>query len=737
VCTLCEATCGITVTTEGDRITSIRGDERDPFSRGFICPKAYGCKGVHEDPDRLRRPVRRTATGWEEISWDEAFRFAVEGLRGVRERHGVNAVGAYLGNPTAHSYHATLYVRALLRALGSANVYSASSVDQLPKMVSAGLMLGTGGAMAVPDIDRTDYLLVLGANPFVSNGSIMTAPDAPGRIAAIAERGGKVVVIDPRRSETAKAASEHLFIRPGTDAALVLAMIHVVIAEGRVRLGHLEALCKNLDAVREAVHDFTPESVAAHTGIDADSIRRITREFCEAKRAACYGRIGTTCQSFGSIASWAIDVLNAITGNLDREGGVMFPEAAVARLNNPREEVRGGRGVLVGKNPSRVRGLPKWYGEYPVATLADEILTPGAGQIRAMLTVAGNPVSSTPDVDQLDRAFASLDFMVAVDIYINETTRHASVILPPPSLFERDQYDVALYMFAVRNVAKYSPAVFAAPPGQPEEWEILLTLAKAMMGMEAMDVAAVDDFVFSQVAGDEIPEGGGRWKGLTTEEATRSLAGERGPRRMLDLMLRTGPYGDGFGRAPDGLSLAKLEANPHGIDLGPLKPRLPGILRTPDVKIDLAPPLLLSDLPRLRAAIAAGAPPVVLINRRQLRSNNSWMHNVHALVKGPQRCTLLVSEEDAARTSLRTGDRARVTSRAGSVTATVEVSKDMMPGVVSLPHGWGHDREGVQLSIATQHAGVNVNVLSDRAAIDPISGNAAFNGLPVTLEAVR
>jgi anaerobic selenocysteine-containing dehydrogenase len=733
-CTLCEATCGITVTTAGDRVTQIRGDEEDPFSRGFICPKAYGLKGLHEDPDRLRAPLRRTASGFVEVSWDEAFRVAIDGLVAARAKYGADAIGSYLGNPTAHSYQALLYAQVLLRALGSNQRYSASSVDQLPKMVSAGLMFGGGLIIPVPDIDRTDYLLVLGGNPAVSNGSLMTAPDAPGRLRAIRERGGKVVVVDPRVTETAKLANEHVFIRPGTDTALLLAMVHVVFREDNVRLGRAEGLCRNLDEVRALVAGFAPERVADFTGVAASTIERLAREFAGAKRAACYGRIGTTCQTFGTLASWAVDVLNVVTGNIDREGGAMFTTPAANRHNNPSPAARGGRGIRTGKKASRVAGHPQWFGEFPAATLADEILTPGEGQIRAMVTIGGNPVSSTPDVDRLDGAFSSLDFMVAVDFYLNETTRHASVILPPPSPLERDNYDLGLYQLAVRNVARYSPPVFDKPAGQPDEWEILLTLAKGMLGMTGSELSAADELVFTTLAQGEIGEDGGRWKGLTVEEATRAVSGERGPRRLLELLLRTGPYGDGFGRKADGLTLAKLERSPHGVDLGPLEARLPGVLRTPDEKIDLAPALIVADVPRLAQALAAEAPTLTLVGRRQLRSNNSWMHNVHSLVKGPPRCTLLVSEVDAKRARLKTGDQARLTSAAGAVTAVIEVTSDMMPGVVSLPHGWGHDREGMRLGIATAHAGVNVNVVSDARAVDPLSGNAAFNGLPVTLE---
>jgi anaerobic selenocysteine-containing dehydrogenase len=410
----------------------------------------------------------------------------------------------------------------------------------------------------------------------------------------------------------------------------------------------------------------------------------------------------------------------------------MFSKPAAKRGNNRPHGALGGRGIRLPDRFSRVRGLPQWFGEFPVATLAEEILVPGEGQIRAMVTVAGNPVSSAPNVERLEAAFASLDFLVAVDFYVNETTRHAHVILPPPSRLERDHYDLALYQLSIRHFAKYSRAVFETEE-RPDEWEILLTLAKGLMGMDSANLADADDIVFAQLAAGEIGEHAGRWSGLTVGEATAALAGERGPRRLLDLLLRTGPYGDGFGRDPDGLTLTKLEAAPHGVDLGPLEPQLPNVLRTTDALIDLAPNTVLSDLPRLSAAMAEAPPALSLIGRRQLCSNNSWMHNLRALVKGPRRCILLMSVTDAVQNAVKTGDQVALSSSAGTVTVTVEVTGDMMPGVVSLPHGWGHDKAGVLLTIARAHAGVNVNVLTEDWAIDAVSGNAAFNGVPVTL----
>ena len=730
VCTLCEATCGIRVHVEGDSVTTIRGDQDDPFSRGYICPKAYGLKGLYEDRDRLRAPLVRTSSGFEAVSWERAFEVAIDGLLAVRERHGSDGVGSYAGNPTVHSLQAMLYLSVFLRALGTKQRFSASSVDQLPKMVSSGLMFGSGLNIAVPDLDRTQYLLVLGGNPAVSNGSLMTAPDAAGRLRAIAARGGKVVVFDPRRTETAQLAAEHHFLQPGTDAALLLAMVQVMFEEKLVRLGRASGHVRGLDAVKNAVGAFTPERVAAYCRIEPAVIRRLTREFCEAPSAVCYGRLGTTCQTFGTVASWAVDLVNVLSGNLDAPGGAMFSRPAIDNSGGSRYTTRARGG------PTRVKGLPRWFGEAPVATLADEILTEGPGQIRGLFTFAGNPLLSAPDSNRLEQAFRSLEFMVSVDVYLNETTRHAHVILPPPTGLERDHYDLALYRFAVRDVAKYSQPVFAPPQGQPEEWEILLTLAKAMWGQRALSLEQADEIVFTGAVKEAHESLAASFPDLTLEEIKRALPTRRGAPRVLDVLLRSGPYGDAFGRNPDGLTLAQLESTPHGRDLGALKPQLPQALHTSDRMIDLAPELLIADVARLEVDIARQLPELVLIGRRQLRSNNSWMHNIEALIKGPQRCTLLVNEQDAARRGLRHGQPARLSSAVGSIVAQVEVTADMMPGVVSLPHGFGHSSAGAQLGVAALHAGVNINVVSDSAIVDPVSGNAAFNGVEVTLEPV-
>ena len=719
-CPLCEATCGIVVETEGSEIRSIRGDKDDPFSRGYICPKAHGVKALSDDPDRLRAPLVRVGGELAPAAWDDAMRIAIDRLAAVRAAHGPDSIAIYLGNPTAHSLDLMLYGPVLIRALGTKQRYSASSADQLPKMVSAALMFGGGLTIPIPDLDRTDRLLILGGNPRASNGSLMTAPDVPGRLDAIVARGGKVVVIDPRRSETAAKASEHHAIRPGTDALFLLAIVHVLFAEDLVRLGRADGMIRGLDEVRAIAARFAPERVAAACGIDADTIRRLAREHAAAPSAACYGRIGTTCQAFGTIASWAVDLVNVLTGNLDRAGGAMFTTPAVLPGRHKRRS-----DARFGRFTSRARGLPEMFGELPIAALADEI---EGGAVRALVTVAGNPLSSAPNAGRLADAVASLELRVAIDPYVNETTRLADVILPPPPPLARASYDVALYQLAVRNVAKFVPAVSA--DGAPAEWEIALGLAKGLMGMAAAPIGAADDVVARELVRRELD---GANLAIDADGVMRALGDRRGPDRLIDFLVRVGPYGDRFGAARGGLTLDALLAQPHGVDLGPLAPSLPDVLKTADGLIDLAPALVTGDLARLEATLDAAPPELVLIGRRHLRSNNSWMHNLPALIKGPARCTLLVHPRDASRLGLADGGRARVASRVGEVIAQVEISDEIMPGVVSLPHGFGHDRPGMRTAVAQQYAGVNVNVLSDDAHLDVPSGNAAFNGVPVTI----
>jgi anaerobic selenocysteine-containing dehydrogenase len=734
-CPLCEATCGLEIETEGDQVVSIRGDAEDVFSKGFICPKAYSLKELHGDPDRLRAPLRRRPDGtFEEIGWDEAFAVVDQRLTPILNDHGRDAVAVYLGNPTAHDYAALLYGRAAFRTLGSKNIYSASTVDQMPKQVSAGLMFGTMLSVPVPDVDRTSYLLILGANPLVSNGSLMTAPDMRGRIRAIRARGGKVVVIDPRRTRTAEESDEHHFICPGTDAQFLMAVINVILAEGLDKPDRLAEHVNGLDEIPALAEGFTPELVSEACGIPAADIRRIARELATAETAACYARIGTCTQEFGTVASWLVDVVNVITGNLDRPGGAMFTRAAAgARNTSGRPGI--GRGVKISRWQSRVRGLPEAFGELPVAALAEEIETPGEGQVRALVTNAGNPARSTPNSARLESALDRLEFMVSVDIYLNETTRHADVILPGSSPLERSHYDIGLYQLAIRNVANFSSPLFEPPADRPRDWQIMLRLAGIFGGQGAdADLDALDRFV-AGAAVAEAAKGDGGLGERDPEEVLAALEPRDGPERLLDLLLRTGPYGEGFGaengNGNGGLTLERLEQSPHGIDLGPLEPRIPEVLRTASGKIELTPPEIVADVERLRGRLAPRNGSIVLIGRRELRSNNSWMHNLNVLVKGKERCTMHIHPDDAARLGLADGANARVRSRVGEVDVPVEVTDAIMPGVVSIPHGWGHDAPGARLSVAATKPGTNSNVLADEEVVEAVSGNAVLNGIPV------
>ncbi|HYP48105.1 MAG TPA: molybdopterin-dependent oxidoreductase [Thermoleophilaceae bacterium] len=733
-CPFCEATCGLEIEVEGREVTSVRGDADDVLSHGFICPKGYGIKQLHEDPDRLTTPLVRRDGKLREATWDEAFAEIDRRLSPILTEHGRDSVAVYVGNPNAHNLSALVYGPVWLRALGSKNVYSASTVDQMPKQVAVARMFGHLLSVPVPDVDRCEHLLILGANPLVSNGSLLTAPDMRGRLRRIRERGGKVVVVDPRRTRTAEAADEHHFIRPGGDAHLLLGMACTLVEEGLERPGRLADLCNGLDEVRGLVRGFPAERMATACGIPAQEIRRMARELAAAERAAVYGRIGTTTQQFGTLASWLVDVLNVLTGNLDREGGAMFPLAAAGQPNSRGEPGRG-RGARLGRWQSRVRGLDESFGELPVSCLAEEIETPGEGQVRALITAAGNPVISTPNSARLERAIEGLDFMLAIDIYVNETTRHADVILPAPEPLEKSHYDLALLQLATRNVANYSAPVLEAT--QPQEWQTLLRLAGVVTGQgPAADVEALDGFVIETLVRREVGDAHSRVAGRDPRELLDELEPRRGPERALDFLLRSGPYGDGFGSDPEGLTLDLLEGSPHGVDLGPLEPRLPEVLRTDSGKVELAPGEIVADLERLSAGLADGAEVgLVLVGRRQLRSNNSWMHNLPALVKGRESCTLHVNPADAERLGLIDGAQALVRSAAGQLAAPVEVTDAIMPGVVSIPHGWGHEAAGARMRVAAQHAGVNSNLLADEHQVDPLSGNAVLSGIPVEVRA--
>ncbi|WP_426192932.1 molybdopterin-dependent oxidoreductase [Massilia sp. DWR3-1-1] len=731
ICPFCEACCGLKIDLQTDpatrlqRVIKVRGDDDDVFSKGYLCPKAVGLKELQDDPDRLRTPLIKRDGVFVEASWDEAYAEIARRLPPIIAAGGANAVATVLGNPVAHKMGLMLYFPRLARMLGTRNMFSASSVDQIPKMLSCGLMFGSWLGIPVPDIERSDFLLIIGANPMVSNGSLWTLPDYRGKARALRERGGRIVVIDPRRTETAAAADAHHFIRPGADVFFLLGIAHTLFDEGLVALGALAAHVNGVEQLQPALAHYAPERVAARCGIDAAVMRELARTLAATPRAAVYGRIGTCTQQFGTLASWLIDVINVLTGHLDTVGGAMFPRPAAFGANT-RGKPGVGRGVVTGRYASRVSGVAEVSGELPLTCLAEEIDTPGPGQVKALIAIAANPVLSSPNGARLAAALDQLDFMVSLDIYLNETSRHADVILPGPAPLEDDHYDVTFTQFSHRNHARYSGAALARTDGQPEEWESMLRIGAIAAGLGAhADLDALDDAALREDLERALGDG--------APAVLAALAGRRGPRRLLDLGLRGGPFGDQFGRQPGGLNLAALEAAPSGIDLGAMTARMPEALRTPSGKIELAPAMLLDDLARVERELAAPAPDLVIIGRRQLRSNNSWMHNLPALAKGSFRCTALVHPADAARLGLVDGALARIRNGAKAIDAQVEISDEMMAGVVSLPHGWGHDLPGTQMAVAAQRPGANLNALLDENLRDPLSGNAVLSGIAVTM----
>jgi anaerobic selenocysteine-containing dehydrogenase len=734
-CPLCESMCGLCVEVQGGLVQRIRANEDDVWSRGYICPKGTALGELHHDPDRLRRPLVRDGASWREVSWEEAYAEVWRRLEPVLERDGLSAVTTYLGNPVGHAFSLSRYTGAFMSMSGIEPPYSAGTVDQWPKNLVCALLYGSMWSIPLPDLDRNDFLLVLGANPHASQGSLLAAADVLGRLDAIRARGGRVVVVDPRRTGTAERADEWIGIQPGTDAALLLAMVNVLFAEGRVHLDRLEGRVDGVGAVERLARDFTPEAVAGCCRVPAETIRRLARQLSEAPRGVVYGRIGTCTQEFGTLASWGVEVLNVLTGNLDREGGSMFanPIAWSLTLIRPPEFAEG---FEFGRFRSRVRGAPEVLGQFPLSCLAEEISTPGEGRIKGLITVSGNPVLSAPDAARLDAALPGLECMVSVDNYLNETTRHAHVILPGLSPFEQPHYDELIWTWALRNAGKYSPVLFAPPGDHPEEWRILLTLAGMLQGVppESIVPEQIDQLFFAGVVAMVASQEGSAIAGRDPGEIV-ARAGEPGPERLLDFAIRTGPWGDAYGARPAGLTLEHLKREPNGIDQGALTPRLDEVLQTASGRIELAPEYICADIPRLRARLSREPRGLVLVSRRHVRSNNSWLHNLPALMTGRDRCTLLIHPDDAKGRGLVDGALARVRSQAGSVEVPVEVSDEMLPGVVSLPHGWGHDKTGARLSVARERPGACSNVLAPGALLDVPSNNAVVNGIAVEVEA--
>ena len=696
-CNLCEAICGLEIKTQGDQVLSIKGDKNDPLSRGYICPKGTAMEDIYTDPDRLRKPVKRQADGWAEISWEEAFDTVAEKLVAVQEQHGQNAVAFYAGNPNVHNYGSMTHASVLRKAVQSKIHFSATSLDQLPHHLTSYSLYGHQSLIPVPDIDHSNYMLIIGGNPLASNGSIMTSPDIPKRLKAIQQRGGRFIVIDPRRTETAEIADQHLFIRPGTDAWLLMAMLNTLFAEDLINTGHLTDLLVGIDEVGSACESFTPELAEQHTGVAAEQIRQLARDMANIEGAACYGRMGVSVQVYGTLCQWAIQMINTLTNSLDVRGGMMASSPAFGFIK-PGES---GAGHFAAFH-SRVSGLPEFAGELPATVMAEEMLTEGEGQIRGLITTAGNPVLSAPNGNLMDKALAGLDFMVSIDFYINETTQHADIILPPTSALEHDHYDLAFHRLAVHNTARFNEAVFEPTEGSKHDWEIFNELGLAVAACKGMDAKPLPS-----------------------------------PDKLIDRGIQRGPYSAATGHELE-LNLDKIKQYPHGLDIGPLQPSLPERLCTSDGKITLMADYIVEDLARLGTDQSATAKDeFLLIGRRHIRSNNSWMHNSHRLVKGKPRWQLLMHPDDLAAHQLQDQSQVRIQSRVGEVQTQVMASDEVMPGVVSLPHGWGHKRDGVSMGIAAEQGGVSCNDLTDDKLIDQASGNSALNGVPVKVFGVQ
>lgn len=703
-CNLCEAMCGIEVVTSDEQIISIKGDKQDTFSRGHICPKATALQDLQNDPDRLRSPIEKVNGEWKEISWEAAFDKTVSYIKAVQGKYGHDAVGTYLGNPNVHNLGSMFYGRELLHALNTKNKFSATSVDQLPHHIIAHKLFGHQLKVPVPDIDHCDHFLIIGANPVASNGSIMSVPDVKNRLKSITKKGGEVIVIDPRFTETAAIASQHHFIKPGSDVLLLLAMLNTLFTDKLAKPGRIKAFTPEWNQLALDVEPYTPERVASLTGIEATEIKQLVHNFVRAKAGVFYGRMGTSVQAFGTLSQYLIMAFNILTGRLDARGGLMFTQPAANLFQHT------GKGHF-GRTHSRVRKLPGFSGELPVSALAEDILTEGEGQIKAMVMMAGNPVLSTPNGQQLDKAFKQLDFMVSIDFYINESNRHADLILPPVSPLERSHYDLIFHLLAVRNTAKYNPPLFKAPANTKQDWEILLELSHRLRGKTDI-------------------------KNQVIHKAKMLL----GPDAQLDFMLRSGPYGGGLNLLK-GLSLRQLKNQPHGIDLGPLKPSLPKSLKTKDKQIELHRDFFMADLSRVEQRFFSNESvisdkPFSLIGRRHVRSNNSWLHNSKRLVKGKNRCTVMIHPYDASALNIDNAQVVKVESRVGQIELQAEITEEVMQGVVSIPHGFGHNKSGTGWKVAEAHAGVSVNDLSDEMQIDELSGNAVLNGVPVSIQTI-
>lgn len=737
ICPFCEQNCGTEVTIDRatQSVLTVRGDKADPLSKGYICPKAYALKDLHHDPEVLTAPMMKRDGQLVEVSWEEALDFTAKRLTEIQREHGPNSVASYFGTGLTHVPGLALYAPLLLTTLGSNQIYSASSVDSHAHFMTTATMFGGLASMPIPDIDHSDYFVVIGANPLQSNGSFLTAPGVPRRLRSIQQRQGKVIVIDPRRTETAEMADWHLSIRPGSDAVLLLAVIHVLFAENLVNLRHIADHASNLDELRAIAERFPPEAAVAPCGIAADDIYRLTRELAAAPRACVYGRIGSSMQQFGSLTNWLIVAVNALTGNLDRPGGSMFPQGVFEAILFS-ERYRDGA-LPYGRWHSRVSGLPELGAQMPCAAMMEEMDVPGEGQVRALITLCGNPVLSTPNGGgRLSRAVENLDFILSFDIFINETSRHADVILPSPKCLTHSDFMVVYPFFTVRDYMRWSAPVFEAPPGTLHDDAIICELVGRMRGISAEEA---DELALKMLYEQLIDQGNAVASRIPFERAREALSEVDGQDRMFELLVRSGPYGDHFGDRPDGLTIKKLKAEPHGVDFGPMQPRIKEVVHLPDGKIDFAPPLITCDLPRLEKWMAEGEQEGLhLLGRRHMRSFNTWMHNLPSLAKGPNPCTLLMHPHDAQNRGIIDGQQVSIRSRTGIIEVPVELSDEIRTGVVSLPHGWGHDDEEVPgQKRAKARPGVNYNLLADETLLDVPSCNTNLNNIPVEVTPIE
>lgn len=699
-CNICEATCGLAIKYQGTKILSIKGDKNDPLSKGHICPKGVALQDVFYDPDRLKQPVKKTKDGWQKISWNQAYDEVTNNIKSIQKKHGNDAVATYFGNPTVHNLGAMLFMPMFLKTLKTKNRYSATSVDQLADQLAAYLLFGHQLLVPVPDLDRTDCLLIIGANPVVSNGSMMTAPKVAQRLKDIQKRGGKVINVDPRFSETSKISDQHIYINPAADVYLLLTMLNVIFEKNYANLRHAKDFTNGLDDIKDLVKDYPPSSVSAVTGIKPDVIETLVDTFCQSKTACCYTRFGASTQRFGTVTQWLGNIINIITGNFDRAGGAMCTAPAFDTLAPAR---RHKNKPMFAVTHSRISKLPSFMGEIPVSALAEEILTQGEGQIKMLITNSGNPVLSTPNGQKMDEALKNLDYMVAIDFYINESNTHANIILPPTSALERPHYNLAFHTLAVQNTAKWSETLFHPDNNQRSDMQIFVELWALMQP-----------------------------KGLSNKFKTWMT------KRHIFKKGLEGIVDDGFEKGPyDDLSVDKMIESKHGIDLGALKPCMPERLFTADQQINLLPEVIKKDMQRVATDLnssESGEFDMHLIGRRDPRTNNSWMHNSYRMVKGKQRCTAIINTDDAQKHDLKDGDEIKVISKTNEITIPVAITEDIKQGIISIPHGWGHVYTDAQLQIANKHPGVNINLLMDETQIDELSGNAVLSGVPIRIK---